>query len=49
MQPFDSDDLMYGVIGTRDGLEYHHPVEFEYYNNAKSVSSWIKPIVTGTL
>ena len=39
IQPFDSDDLMYGVIVTRDGLECHHPVEFECYNNPKSVYS----------
>ena len=39
MQPFDSGDLMYGMIVTRDGLECHHPVEFEYYNNPKSVYS----------
>ncbi len=35
MQPYDADDLMRGVIVTRDGLECHHPVEFEYYNNPK--------------
>jgi hypothetical protein len=35
MQPYDADALMYGVIVTRDGLECHHPVELEYYNNAK--------------
>jgi hypothetical protein len=35
MQLFDADDLMHGVIVTRDGLECHHPVEFEYYNNPK--------------
>ena len=40
---FYSDDLTYGVIVTRDGLECHHLVEFEYCNNPKSVSSWVKP------
>ncbi len=41
MQPFDADDdLMHGVIVTREGLEYHHPVEFEYYNNSKLTTSW---------
>jgi len=32
MQLFDADDLMHGVIVTRDGLESYHPMEFEYYN-----------------
>ena len=40
MQPFDADDLMHGVIVTREGLECHHPVEFEYYNNPKATSTW---------
>jgi hypothetical protein len=40
MQPFDADDLMHGVIVTREGLECHHHVEFEYYNNPKIVTSW---------
>ncbi len=35
MQPCDADALMHGVIVTRDGLERHLPVEFEYYNNPK--------------
>ena len=39
MQPFDGDDLMYGVIVTRDGLECHHAMEFEYYH-VKIVASW---------
>jgi len=25
MRPFDADDLMHGVIVTREGLECHHP------------------------
>jgi hypothetical protein len=40
MQPFDADDLMHGVIVTREGLECHHPVEFEYYANPKATPSW---------
>ena len=28
MQPFDADDLMYGVIVAREGLECHHHMEF---------------------
>ncbi len=40
MQPFDADDLMHGVIVTREGLECHHPVEFEYYSNTKASTSW---------
>jgi biotin synthase-like enzyme len=40
MQPFDADDLMHGVIVTREGLECHHPVEFEYYSNPKATASW---------
>ncbi len=40
MQPYDADDLMHGVIVTRDGLECHHPVEFEYYSNPKLTASW---------
>ncbi len=32
---YDADDLMYGLLVARDGLEYHHPVEFEYYSNPK--------------
>jgi hypothetical protein len=32
MQPLDDDDLMHGVIVTRQGLECHHPMEFEYYS-----------------
>ncbi len=35
MQSFDADDLMHGMIVTHDGLECHHPVEFEYYSNPK--------------
>ncbi len=35
MQPFDVDDPVYGVIVTRDGLEWHHTIEFEYCNNPK--------------
>jgi hypothetical protein len=35
MQLFDANELMHGVIVTRDGLECHHPVEFEYYINPK--------------
>jgi len=30
MQPFDADDIMHGMIVTREGLECHHSVEFEY-------------------
>jgi len=33
MQPFDVDDLIYGVIVAREGLECHHHIQFEYYNN----------------
>jgi len=40
MQPFDADDLMYGVILARDGFECHHPMEFEYYNTPKMVTTW---------
>jgi hypothetical protein len=41
MQPFDADDIMHGVIVTREGLlECHHPVEFEYYGNPKLTASW---------
>jgi len=40
MHPFDTDNLMHGVIVTREGLEFHHPVEFEYYNNPKKATSW---------
>ncbi len=29
MQPFDADDLMHGLIVTREALECPHPVEFE--------------------
>ena len=39
MQPFDADDLMYGVIVAREGLECHHHMEFEYYNNPKILTS----------
>ena len=39
-QPFDADDIMHGVIVTREGLECHHPVEFEYYSNPKQTSAW---------
>ncbi len=40
MQLFDADDRMHGVIVTREALECHHPVEFEYYNNPKATASW---------
>ena len=30
MQAFDADRLMHGVIIAREGLECHHPMEFEY-------------------
>ena len=40
MQPFDADEIMHGVIVTREGLECHHPVEFEYYSNPKATASW---------
>jgi len=40
MQPFDAYELMYGVIVTRDGLEWHSPVEFEYYNIPNLAVSW---------
>ena len=40
MQPFDADELMYGVIVTRDGIECHSPVEFEYYSNPKLAVTW---------
>ena len=39
MHPFDVDDPMYGVILAREGLECHHHVEFEYYNNPKILTS----------
>ncbi len=32
MQAFDADHLMHGVIIDQEGLECHHPMEFEYYN-----------------
>jgi hypothetical protein len=38
MKPFDADDLMHGVIITRQGLEFHRPVEFEYYSNPKAAT-----------
>ena len=44
MLPCDTDDLMYGVIVTRDGLQCHHLVEFEYYNNPRTVTA-----ITATL
>jgi hypothetical protein len=28
------------VIVTREGLECHHPVEFEYYSNPKLTTTW---------
>jgi biotin synthase-like enzyme len=31
---------MHGVIVTREGLDCHHPVEFEYYSNPKATTSW---------
>ena len=40
MQPFDADDLMYGVIVAHDGLECDHPMEFEYNNNPRMVTTW---------
>jgi hypothetical protein len=40
MQPFDADNIMHGVIVTREGVECHHPVEFEYYCNPKLTTSW---------
>jgi len=40
MQPFDADDIMHGVIVTREGLECHHPVEFEYYSDPKQTTAW---------
>ncbi len=45
MQPYDADGLMYGVIVTRDGLECHHPVEFEYYNNPKTLYGYHRKVV----
>ena len=41
MQPFNENDVMHGVIVTREALECHHPVEFEYYGNPKLTSSWL--------
>jgi len=38
MQPFDADDPMHGVIITRNGLECHKPMEFDYYQ-AKVVAA----------
>ena len=35
IQPFDADYLMHGMIVTRDRLECHHPVDFEYYSSPK--------------
>jgi hypothetical protein len=40
MQPFDADDIMHGVIVTREGLECHHPVEYMNYGNPKLTASW---------
>ena len=40
MQPFDADDIMHGMIVTREGLECHHSVEFEYQCNPKLTTSW---------
>ena len=31
---------MHGVIVTREALECHHSVEFEYYTNPKATASW---------
>ena len=39
MQPFDADDPMHGVVITRNGLECHQPMEFNYYQ-AKVVAAW---------
>ncbi len=33
---------MYGVTVTREGLECHNAVEFEYYNNPKLAVSWFR-------
>ncbi len=33
MQPFDADEPMHGVICTRNGLECHQPMDFEYYQD----------------
>jgi len=33
----------HGLIVARDGLERHHPIDFEYYyHNPKLVASWVK-------
>ena len=48
MQPFDGDDRMHGVIVTRDGLECHHAMEFEYYN-VKIVASYLGFMLTCAL
>jgi hypothetical protein len=39
VQPFNVDDLMHGVIVTREGLECHIHIDFEYYNNPKATTS----------
>jgi hypothetical protein len=39
MQTFDALDTMHGVIITRNGLECHQPMEFDYYQ-AKVVAAW---------
>ena len=41
MNPFDVDDLMHGMIVTRDGLECYYPMEFEYYK-LKLFAPWFK-------
>ncbi len=42
MQPFDADEPMHGVIVTREGLECHDAIEFEYYSNPKLAMSWFR-------
>ena len=39
IQMFDAGDPMHGLILAREGLECHHHVEFDYYNNPKILTS----------
>ena len=47
MLAFDVDHPMRGVIIAREGLESHHPMEFEYYNTTINLLSLLAyvPIV----
>ena len=40
MQPLDPDNLMYGVITARSGIECHDHVEFEYFGIPVQTAAW---------